>query len=123
MPIWLHATLYMVSNVASLGGAFYCIAFQPGLLARLGSLGLPPIVIYIGLLVLAGAIPHLLFSLLIPARCPKCGRAAFPRFSPKSGHGPTGRVPGNPRHKFLIYECRTCGHVQRTFVGVGKHDV
>src|SRR5579883_3406832 len=101
MPIWLHLTL---SLAAQAGGAFVLpsLVIMAAAAKRIQGAGvfLP---LFFGAFVLGFLVPRLVFSYLIPARCPKCGgKAVF--------HG------GWP----ISYRCKSCGGVLRTRFNEGE---
>jgi hypothetical protein len=52
-----------------------------------------------------GIVVYLAINKLIPARCPKCRDGAY-------RHHERGQLASFFQGEFIIYRCRSCGHVQ-----------
>lgn len=106
MKVEAHARAYLVASVLGLIIGFFGLGFA--ILVRLGNL--PPWLQAVVLgtsMVIGWLVVHVLFSRVVGAACPGCGRPVYLRLG---------------RRQELVYRCRTCGVSRRTgiFLGDGE---
>jgi len=90
-PIWLHATLRIMSMMVGwMGGPILIAVFVMPHLPK--GYFCPMAILFFGAALFCAIVPARLLTAHVPARCPTCGGRAF-------------RAPGEPRR----YICRDCG--------------
>jgi len=99
MPIGAHLILMMVCQFAG------CFAVGSALMNRAMRTqgGIGSVLLAVGAAMATFCILQLLFTFVIPARCPNCGGRAFCR-------------GGRP----ITYICSKCSHVHTTELGLGS---
>jgi hypothetical protein len=103
MPVNLHLYLRLVFQA---GGFLGCTILVIRNMEQIEAWGINGIIAFFGAAILGGILPSAIFHFLIPARCPECsGRSVVSE----------GRS-GTP----ITYNCKSCGHIHKTPLSVGK---